>query len=103
MTAYIAQLLQDDEVLATLGTLGYEEGARAEMLLNAVDDFLKGYVAASQVNGTEPLNIDDNEEALADIATTWLDEEGNGKQFWPCLEVGDNSGRLRYDEQDHEE
>ena len=101
MADYISQLLQDDIVVSDLQILGYDEHPRDELLLSTLDDFLKGYVTANEVNGTEPSSVEQDGEALADIVTEWLDGEGNGKLFWPCLGVGDSSCRLRYDGRDH--
>ncbi len=95
MADYISQLLKEDIVLLDLQTLGFP---RDEFLLKALDDFLKRYVTANEVCGTEPSSIDPDEEAVADIVTAWLDGEVRGKCLWPC----DESGRPRYDDGDHE-
>lgn len=101
MADYISQLLKVDVVVSILQELGYDDGRRGKILLNTLDDFLKSYVTANEVNGTEPNGIGQDEEALADIITEWLDAEGNGRRFWPCPGIEDNSCRLRYDAGDH--
>lgn len=102
MADYIPQLLEDNIVVSRLQVLGYDEHPRDGLLLNSLDDFLKRYATANEVNGTEVLSIEHDGEALADIATEWLDGEGNGRLFWPCLDIGDNSSRPRYDGRDHD-
>ena len=101
MADYISQLVKDNVVVSILQELGYDDDRRGKILLNTLDDFLKGYVTANEVNGTEPNGIGQDEEALTDIITEWLDAEGNGRMFWPCPEIEDNSFRLRYDAGDH--
>ena len=101
MAEYISQLLKVDVVVSILKELGYDDGCCGKILLNTLDDFLKSYVTANEVNGTEPYGIGQDEEALADIITEWLDAEGNGRRFWPCPGIEDNSSRLRYDAGDH--
>ncbi len=101
MADYISQLLEDNAVVSKLQVLGYDEHPRDVLLLDSLDDFLKRYATTNEVNGTEPSSIEQDGEALADIVTEWVDGEGNGKLFWPCLGVGDNSCRPRYDGRDH--
>lgn len=97
----VATLQKNETVQLACTRLGYGDAARGVQLLVSVDDFLRGFVTTTQVNGVEVGCVVDNDEALDETAIGWLDDEGNGRLFWPCLLPEQRHEQPQYDDFDH--
>lgn len=97
----VATLQEDESVQLTCQRLGYGDAVRRDQLLVALDDFLRDYVTTDQVNGVEVGCAMCDDKALDEITTGWLDDEGNGRLFWPRLLPEQRPKQPQYDDFDH--
>lgn len=68
-----------------------------------VDQSLSKFVTDSQFNATEPFYMGNQAhfEALQEIVTNFLDDEGMGALFWPDAQMDENSNESRKYSKDH--
>ena len=91
----VTALLEDKEIQNLCTQLEYGRPLAKEALVTSIDNFLRSYSSAKGVRGTEPRDVNNNQEALDDIMTQWLNGERNATYFWPST-AKDYTHTLRY-------